>query len=592
MSKVLWQIPFKSFNGLSCRIDVYDPTVPEEAPISPMTYQGAEDPFYFEEDNSSDLLNDVLRYQTGYIRMIDNGGQYVKDIYPEDTFDRPVKVWYGETLVFAGYIQVQDFSTEMVPTPKMIELPVISALGLMEERTLSQTNFPFPRKVTLGELLDMVLIGGNYERVYFPNIEHTEMSQEVFSLAVCPWNKDYHCSNTNGYSYYNIYAPETHAFVIEAICKAFGWICHDTPTALVFTSFDYQDSYIYYPKGHIGDNNYKVTDTTPVAAIDLEDYFENADAQGQQNSIMPDTGIEIGYEGKSGGETFSFQRTYFYSVVSMDNPPEGEGRSLCNLLPVPNVGEISSMTPFTIDANENVSDGQCVVAWNGYEGILIAHNWLHNNGFTFFTLRFYTKRRSGQYWKVSYDLLSASDGVLSKLTKDDALKEHFRMSIDTTNDDYVEIDFNYFVTGSVTRLDSNYLVLITNIKLEVFEDHEPYAEYKYAPATESDFIRVVSNAPISASVTMPLSLYRLNTNQIGSTVLSTKITEYPYLFQKRTELVQRFRLTTAPALPHTRLFNYQNKKWRIIAQEFHPWNDEYKLTMQHSPVLTDLPSNE
>ena len=186
----------------------------------------------------------------------------------------------------------------------------------------------------------------------------------------------------------------------------------------------------------------------------------------------------------------------------------------------------------------------------------------------------------------------AADYPAIQTVKDDALKVHFRMSIDTTNADYVEIDFNYYVTESVTRLDYNYLVLITNIKLEVFEDHEPYSEYKYAPATESDFIRVVSNAPISASVTMPLSLYRLNTNQIGSTVLSTKITEYPYLFQKRTELVQRFRLTTAPALPHTRLFNYQGKKWRIIAQEFHPWDDEYKLTLQHSPVLTDLPSNE
>ena len=117
--KVLWQIPFKSLNGKTCRIDVYDPDVPESAPISPMTYQAAEDPFYFEEDDSRDLLNDVIRYKTGYIRMIDDGGLYVNDIYPESVFDRPVKVYYDGVVVPTVEVGLLIWG-----------IPVVCALGL------------------------------------------------------------------------------------------------------------------------------------------------------------------------------------------------------------------------------------------------------------------------------------------------------------------------------------------------------------------------------------------------------------------------------------------------------------------------------
>lgn len=582
--KVLWQIPFKSLNGTTCRIDVYDPDVPESAPISPMTYQGAEDPFYFEEDDSRDLLNDVIRYKTGYIRMIDNGGQYVKDIYPESVFDRPVKVYYGGVVVFNGYIQVQDFSTENVPTPKIIELPVISALGTMSEITLNsyQAALYLPKQITLGALLDMM--PGGFEGVYLPQIEHTELSQKVLSLAVSPWNKNFHHNFVGNPDFDNIYDPQTFAFVIEAICKAFGWICHETPTALVFSSFDYQDNYIYYPIGHIGDDNYKVTDQTPVDSVDIEDYYQNVDNRGLLSTIMPETGIKVEYEGDDNDEVFSFLRSRFNSIASPTDPADSELLSLCCLVPVNSLWEVQLATNvFTIDANDNISNGKGVVAWNGHEGILIAHDWNHNHGHTFFTLRHYCKRRPGQTWKVSYSIMGASNGKLYSMEGDDNLKSHFYTVI-TLADDYVEVTFNY----SSTALASDYIVLFENIRFQVFENGDPYKEYRYAPTKDGDFIRQDASASVSASITMPLSLYRLNNNLIGDTVLTQKITEYPYLFQKRTELVQHFRLLERPNLMHTRLFNFQGKLWRIISEEFHPWDDECKLTLQHSPILADL----
>ena len=192
---------------------------------------------------------------------------------------------------------------------------------------------------------------------------------------------------------------------------------------------------------------------------------------------------------------------------------------------------------------------------------------------------------TGISWKVTFQALH-SDNWIRNLASANA--DELLYATATVNDEYIEISFRLR-----RAFNTHELVMLYNIKLECLQDNIPYASYRNKPSSDSDKLPSSQDNPlISSNITMPMSLYRLNNTLIGAAPLTTKITEYPYLFQKRLEQVQRFRLTTAPALPHTRLFNYQSKKWRIIAQEFHPWNDEYKLTMQHSPVLTDLPSNE
>ena len=108
------------------------------------------------------------------------------------------------------------------------------------------------------------------------------------------------------------------------------------------------------------------------------------------------------------------------------------------------------------------------------------------------------------------------------------------------------------------------------------------------PATDSDTLpSAVEHPAISSSVTMPISLYRLNDRMVGDTVRTTKVTEYPYLFQKRTELTGTFReAATLPDYYHARMFSHLGKRWRLIAQTFHPWDDEHTLTLQHSPTLS------
>ena len=586
MSKVLWQIPFKSFNGLSCRIDVYDPTVPEEAPISPITYQGAEDPFYFEEENSDDLLEDVLRFQTGYIRMINNGNQYIPDIYPTSTFDRPVKVYYGSTLIFNGYIQVQEFSTELKSNPKIIEFPVISMLGAFKDKQFNAnlSDFMPPKVRTLGQLLDLILPSGGYERVYLPNITGAELSKAISTLTLTPWNNDWHHSMPTEAN--SITVPESFAYLVECICKAFGWICHDTPTALVFTCFDYQSSYIYYPAGHVGQNNYKVTDDTPVAAIDLEDYFENADNNAQQNTILPDTGIELDYEGNGLSVNIDFDKTTYNSVITDPDydPQDGEQISLCVLMPITILYDMTGITIPEFESGSFIKPGTFCVAWTSFEGILMSMHDSWSAGREMCRIKYYMKRITGVAWRVSFQALYSPNWIRNLASTD---PDQLVYAIPTVYDEYIEIIFRTRKT-----FNTHELVMVYNIKLECLQDNLPYASYRNIPPSDCDKLPSSQDNPlISSSVTMPISLYRLDNTLIGSAPLTTKITEYPYLFQRRQEIVQKFRLIEEPVLPYIRLYNYLDKKWRIIAREFHLWDDEYKLTMQHSPVLTNLPSN-
>ena len=593
---IRWQVSFKSLNGTQCRVDIYDNDWPEGV-ILPV--RGAADPFYYDEDNSDDLLNGVLRYRTGYIRVVENYYGQLDDIRPSATFDRYVEFLYGGVVVFNGYIQVQDFSntlefsTSSDPCPREVEFPVISPMGLFEQRTFPQILPPTTK--TIGQLLDMILSGSTYTKVVLPNITNVGFWQTLYSLVVSPWNKDYHHSMTYD-AVHKVMKPESYAFLIDAICKAFGWICHDTPTALVFTMFDHMGTYIYYDVGHIGDANYKHNESVGTTAIDLTSYFTLADSSPTIDNLLPDTGIEINYEGDLGKVEFSFQRTTFTNVERdpNDTGDPDERFSVCNLFPVSQLNEISNVGNAEFDSQSQIDYGSAVVAWNGRIGVLSSVSDSDPDGFLLFKIRLYTKKRLGDSWGVTFDGMASSDGNgtynsgIGALRDDEKVTAYYVQTEKTIYDDYVEVSFKYHysdVQGSLyPHLPSHCLLFVHNIKFNFIENDEPYAEYRFTPATKSDYIPSL-DAKVSSSITMPISLYRLNSNMIGSSVFSTRLTEYDYLFSKRQILNGKFRWAASIDLAHARLWTYLNKKWRLISQSFHPWDDEYSLTLQNSFAL-------
>jgi hypothetical protein len=483
----------------------------------------------------------------------------------------------------------------------VLEIPITSPLGLFDKKVFSNTAYMPPRMVTLGQMLSRALQSFSYERVYFPknygypNTVHLGM--QCFSTLMSPWNDDYHTSVTSQWAQ-KVMKGEPLSYLIEAICKAFGWICHDTPTALIFTAFDYQGAYSYSPADHIYETGY-IYDATdiPTTAVAVTDYLTPADDHANIETIQPETGIEVEYEGDDGTIDFSFDRTYVArdqgtdGVVTMTgmSPSDGERWSVCDLMPAPQVNEFWNLGTISFDTDGKVVRGKGIVAWNGHVGILFSTGIQDGQ---ICAIRQYVRKTNNVSYGVKYDIMTSnySIGVLKEPDNPETFKAvHITTSI-TQTDDYVNVIFTYH-TGS-TPLPSQYLIFIENIEFTRYVDSEPYASYREKPANANDVIdptgSLDGNPAISSSVTMPVSMYRKNDRLLGTQVRSSRLTTYPYLFTPRKELKARFRITSAMPWPYALMVTHLNKRWRVIAQQWEPWNDEMVLTLEHSSILTNL----
>jgi hypothetical protein len=185
------------------------------------------------------------------------------------------------------------------------------------------------------------------------------------------------------------------------------------------------------------------------------------------------------------------------------------------------------------------------------------------------------------------------DGILSGLKTDEDKRNYFNVVFDFTHDDYIQANFVYRWGGpSLPALPSQSLVFIHNITLAVLDDGEPYSKYLFPQAGDSDTLSIdgdvtlSGNTPaISSSVTMPISFYRHNDRLIGTSVRSTKITTYPYLFRPRKQLQGKFRINALPQHLYCPIYTYIDKKWRVIAQDVELREDEVILTLQNSSTL-------
>ena len=597
-----WTTTFKSRGGVTCLVKIYDPDFPSTT--DPFDVKAATDPFTFEEDDSTDLLNDVMRFCTGYLRIIDDdtlGFKHIDAIYPENPFDRYVEVYYDGVLSFTGYIQVTDFDDEQVPKPRVLEFPVISPLGLFDKKTFSNTAYMPPRMVTLGQMLTRALQSFSYERVYFPKNHGypnpVHLGMQCFSTLVTPWNDNYHTSVSSQWTQ-KVMKGEPLSRIIQAICYAFGWICHDTPTALIFTAFDYQGAYQYSPADHIYETGY-IYDAAdiPTTAVALTDYLTPQDDHANIETIQPDTGIEVEYEGDDGTIDFSFDRTYVDrnqgtdGVVTDPNmsPSDGERWSLCDLFPVPQILELQGLGVAQFDANGKVETGKSVVAWNGHVGILVS---VGSADMYICTIRQYVRKINNVSYGVDYDIMTSgvTIGALKEPDDPETFKAVHITKTVTQSDDYVQVVLNY--VASSTPLPSQSLIFIENIEFTRYVDSEPYASYREKPASSSDVIdstgSLEGHPAISNSVTMPVSMYRKNDRLLGLQLRSSRLTTYPYLFTPRKELKVRFRIDSAMPWPYALMVTHLSKRWRVIAQQWEPWNDEVVLTLEHSSILANL----
>ena len=69
-----WSLTFKSLNNVECNVYIYD----EGWTGAVTALIGADEPFFYQEDDDESLLT-VLRYRTGYLRVVENSYNALQD---------------------------------------------------------------------------------------------------------------------------------------------------------------------------------------------------------------------------------------------------------------------------------------------------------------------------------------------------------------------------------------------------------------------------------------------------------------------------------------------------------------------------------
>lgn len=149
-----WQTSFASFEGTSYTVNIYDKDYTGDV----VSLKCGPEPFVTQEDDDDDYFKNI-RSQSGYLRLIDEtaDGTLMEEIVPENNTQRIVKLLQGDTVKWQGFIQAQAYSQPWDKQTKLIEFPIKSILGALEDVKLVNEDFePSIRLIEIVKLIETV----------------------------------------------------------------------------------------------------------------------------------------------------------------------------------------------------------------------------------------------------------------------------------------------------------------------------------------------------------------------------------------------------------------------------------------------------
>ena len=232
-----WKILFKSLRaGTVYTVNVWkDGELP---PGYPLTLKGAAEPMTTDEDADEDMFCPV-RKQSGYFRIVDDGKatnasyQEVdfdwKEMLPVNDTDRPVTLTAGiGNVVWQGFMQAQNFGSELYGNPQEHEFPVQCCLSLLSAIKVSTAinelkNFAFLidhmiSQIPCCQITSVVVQGGSDARTWL--------------LKKFDWQNFLNNDDDEAESQYNL------GQVLEDFAKFWGWTARTMGQTLYLTCAD------------------------------------------------------------------------------------------------------------------------------------------------------------------------------------------------------------------------------------------------------------------------------------------------------------------------------------------------------------------
>lgn len=300
--KLKYQLDFCSLANKACQVQIY-----VEGYIGTAVTQltGTDNPFEYEEDNDTDLLH-FVRFRTGYLRVVEQNFGDLNDLQPASLTSHYVVAKYDGAIVFTGYIQCQEFSNAWEAAPRVLEIPVISPLGLLESFNFS-TPATAPTLTTIGLLVKEIMetlnpyVSGDdtmpgWQGVIYPGAVdegdatavYYPFNAAIHSTAVCPFNESFEPLDTVD----DLYDPVDFLSFVEGFLISNGWMIHDDPTNIIFTEYDNitQKNYRLTLDGLENFNSYSEWNTdarTTIYLAGTPGYYEYADNNAELNAVPP-----------------------------------------------------------------------------------------------------------------------------------------------------------------------------------------------------------------------------------------------------------------------------------------------------------------
>ena len=262
--EIRWQVPFAALDGKKYRVDIFS----EGWVWEPEVLKGAATPFYTQEDDDEDVFLPI-RTCSGYLTIIVENQSLVDQIIAHDEHDRYVELVdvtdaNNEVCVWNGFLAPDQYSGTWDRPPYELQLPLLSPL-----EAAKATRFqPSESMVTVHSLLNTIF--SNYVEVHpdylwFAVLDEDTPDMVPFLAAVLTdhiFLPEDEGEDKPVYGTTPLPPLKSNCFsatdVLEALCRAFGYIIYETPGNLYFAAPDKTNVYRKVAWSSLSSNGYEV----------------------------------------------------------------------------------------------------------------------------------------------------------------------------------------------------------------------------------------------------------------------------------------------------------------------------------------------
>lgn len=280
-----------SQEGKTYTVNIYDKSYTG----SITTLKCGPEPFLTQEDDSEEYFLSV-RSQTGYLRIIDDteSGMLMEELVPDNNTQRMVKLFNGDTVEWQGFIQSQAYSQPWDKQAKLIEFPIKSILGALEDVKLTKDDFdssiplvklveeieiiagirPFEYLVVASDLADDPL--GTFMTTYIDTgvffEQESEQNQGLTTISVV------------GVSFSD---------ALTYVMNFYGYVMREKGTTLYILQYDHPGSVLNYSKtswADFADKSWTAGTTSQFSDVDM---LPALSFRGDENTIGFTQGASI-----------------------------------------------------------------------------------------------------------------------------------------------------------------------------------------------------------------------------------------------------------------------------------------------------------